>query len=400
MTTRRAVLTGFAGVALAAAAPLTGADRNARLFDQVWDEVDRRYWDRDRLGDAWNDAYARYRPQALAAADGAALYRILSAMLATVGDSHVYIRAPDAVRYDAARDAGTDSAQFGLSTYPIDGAWRVLSVRAGGPAAAAGVRPGWVLTAVDGHAIDEDWHPAPGQHGRFTFRDLADRPRTLDLVSVLLPPEPARRATRLPDDMLLIGFEAFEDDTARWIADRLDEDPPAALILDLRDNEGGEALAVARVAGLLFPERRTLLKRVARGRTLAIPIVPARRRAFLGPVAVLVGPRSASGAEILAALVQDSGRGRVIGEPTAGAVTGAARTALPDGGELWVAVFDIRTAADRRLEGVGITPAIPVSQSLAQLRAGVDPAMIRATALLRSAIAVGPATPASMLNGG
>ncbi|MFD1949489.1 S41 family peptidase [Sphingomonas arantia] len=377
--TRRAALALIAGTTLAAAAPRPD---NAELFDRVWDEVDRRYWDRDRLGESWNTAYERYRPQAIAATDEAALYRILAAMLATVGDSHVYIRTPAAVRRDADADAGADSAQFGLSAWPTAGVWRVLSVRADGPAAAAGVRPGWLIDTVDGRPVDDDWHPRAGQSARFAFRDLTDRPRTLTLTSTLLPPEPPRRATRLPGDILLLAFDVFAGGEDRWIEDEIAADPPAALILDLRENEGGEALAVARVAGTLFDRKRTLLRRVARGKTLDVPTVGAGRRSYTGPLAVLVGPRSASGAEILAALVQDSDRGPVIGGTTAGAVTGAAQTKLPDGGELWVAVFDIRSAADVRLEGRGLVPAIPVTQSLADLRAGRDPVLARAQSLL------------------
>ena len=390
MTTRRGALALLAGGALMAAAPPPGYGPavNARLFDQVWAIVDRRYWDRARLGGGWQDARARFRPQALAAVDGPALYRVLAALLATVGDSHVYVRGPWDVARDAAQAAGDASAGFGLSAWPTDGVWRILSVRADGPAAAAGVRPGWILRSVDGRPVDDDWHPAAGRVARFGFADAADRPRTLDLVSRLLLPLAPRRAAWLSDDRLLLGFDLFDPGIDRWIAGTLAAHPPSALILDLRDNEGGEALAVARVAGLLFARRRTLLHRVARGRTQAVPIVPAGRRAYPGPLALLVGPRTASAAEILAALVQDSGRGRVVGGTTAGAVTGATRLGLPDGGELWVAVFDIRSAAGLRLEGRGVHPALPVVQTLAQLRAGVDPVLDRAIAGLTPALSV------------
>ena len=390
MTTRRGALALVVGGVLAAAAPPPGYGPalNARLFDRIWDRVDRRYWDRARLGDDWVDAYARFRPQAIAAADGSALYRVFAALLATVGDSHVYVRSPWDVARDAAAAAGEDSAGFGLSAWPVGGIWRVLSVRADGPAAAAGVRPGWILRAVDGRPVDDDWHPPAGRTARFGFLDAADRPRTLDLTSRLLVPLPARRATRLPGGRLLLGFDLFDTGVDRWIAGEVAAATPAALILDLRDNEGGEALAVARVAGLFFARKRTLLKRVARGRTQAVPILPAGRRAFAGPLALLVGPRTASAAEILAALVQDSGRGIVVGDATAGAVTGATRLALPDGGELWVAVFDIRTAADRRLERVGVRPDPVIVQTLAQLRAGVDPVLDTAVARLRPALSI------------
>ena len=41
--------------------------QNARVFDAAFDEVDRRYWDKSRLGDAWQQARDRNRAQAIAA---------------------------------------------------------------------------------------------------------------------------------------------------------------------------------------------------------------------------------------------------------------------------------------------------------------------------------------------
>ena len=76
------------------------------------------------------------------------------------------------------------------------------------------------------------------------------------------------------------------------------------------------------------------------------------------------------------------GRGITVGQRTAGALTGAARFSLPDGGELSVAEFDIRTPGDNRLEGVGFTPRHVIDPGFAALRAGRDPAVERALTLL------------------
>ena len=372
----------MAALLLSAAAPRAAdPDLNARLFDRAWEEVDRRYWNRARLGEAWDAARERYRERALAAPDGAALYAILGAMLAEVGDSHVYAVPPDQVAFDAAGDQGGERAEYGFASWPMDGAMRVLSVRQDSPAARAGVRPGWILSAIEGHALDDNWHPDDGERTRFRFVDAAGQARTIDLVSTLLPPQAKRRETRLPGNVLLLGFDIFEGGEARWIAERIaGGPPPAAVILDLRENEGGEAREVARVAGRFFDRRRTLLTRLARGKAMDVPLLSAGREAYRGPLAVLVGPRSASGAEVLAALVQESGRGTTVGETTAGAVTGAALETLPDGGELWIAVFDIRSAGGTRLEAHGFTPAHVVRPTLADLRAGRDPVLDAARA--------------------
>ena len=48
---------------------------------------------------------------------------------------------------------------------------------------------------------------------------------------------------------------------------------------------------------------------------------------------------------------------------------------LPDGGSLSVGVVGYRTGAGNLLEQVGVVPDIPVTASLAELRAGRDPAL-------------------------
>jgi carboxyl-terminal processing protease len=83
-------------------------------------------------------------------------------------------------------------------------------------------------------------------------------------------------------------------------------------------------------------------------------------------------------------VIDESGRGITVGERTAGALTGASEYRLPDGGELSVAEFDIRTPGGKRLEGVGLEPRIPIKPSLADRRAGRDPVLKRALNAVRS----------------
>jgi carboxyl-terminal processing protease len=113
-------------------------------------------------------------------------------------------------------------------------------------------------------------------------------------------------------------------------------------------------------------------------------VLAAGSRAYTGPLAVLVGRRSASAAEVLAALIGSSGRGKTIGERTAGELTGAAHYRLPDGGQLSVATSDVRMPNGLRIEGVGYMPEIAVPWPVAGRRAGVDPQLQRALATLSS----------------
>lgn len=362
--------------------PFDPAD-NARVFDAAYEEVDSRYWDKARLDRAWQDAHDRYRAQALAAQTEAQRYAAIQAMLNTLHDSHVYAVAPALVAMEAARETGEAASSFGMSFWRDDGDWRVLTVRAGSPAALAGVQIGWQLVAIDGKPVDNDFHSSLDHDSVLRFVDEDRSSHQVTLRGALLDPDPERRARRLADGTLVLALDVFQPGAERWISDRLnDGPPPPAVVLDFRENEGGDADAIARVAGRFFLEKRTLLRRTKRDGFENVPIAGAGRRAFAGPLAVLVGPRSASGAEAIAAMVEESGRGITVGERTSGALTGASEMELPDGGRLSVAVFDIRTPEGRRIEGSGFTPRYVVKPTLADLRAGRDPALERAVRLL------------------
>jgi carboxyl-terminal processing protease len=366
---------------LATATPAYGPVENAAVFDRAWSLVDSHYWDRARRGADWDAARARFRPRAIAAADGRALYAVIGEMLATLGDSHVFADDPASVRFDNMREKG-EHGGFGFASAAADGGWQVFAVQPDSPAAMGGVQIGWRLVSVNGRPPQTDYHPAPGEAATLVFADENGRQHSLRLTGAMLPAVPERRATMLADNVLLIGLDGFDGRPDRWIADEIAAADPAAVILDLRENYGGEAVSVARVAGEFFQRKQTLLRRIGRKGPLDVPTLGAGRNAFAGPLAVLVGPRTASGAEAIAATIEESGRGITIGQRTAGALTGAARFSLPDGGELSVAEFDIRTPGDHRLEGVGFTPRYVVDPGFAALRAGRDPAVERALAEL------------------
>ena len=115
---------------------------NARVFDRVWNEVRRGYYDPRLHGVDWEAARARFRPQALAAEDERDLYQSINAMLDLLDDGHAAASPPAAVRRQDARYARRAVMGMTLMRGDAPDVWTVERVRPGSPAAAAGVQAG------------------------------------------------------------------------------------------------------------------------------------------------------------------------------------------------------------------------------------------------------------------
>ncbi|HYY98643.1 MAG TPA: S41 family peptidase, partial [Pyrinomonadaceae bacterium] len=193
----------------------------------------------------------------------------------------------------------------------------------------------------------------------------------------------------------LVRFNVFTPEVAAQFARSLREELKGAraLVVDLRDNGGGEADAMADVASALLPAGLSLGRFTDRAGEVRLE--PFTRAAlyssaetlerFRGPVVVLTNARTASAAEVFAAALRERGRALVVGEQTCGCVLGIRRRhVLPDGGVLDISEMDYRTAAGARLEGAGVRPDMEVAPTVEDLRRGRDRALVLALELLKA----------------
>jgi carboxyl-terminal processing protease len=141
------------------------------------------------------------------------------------------------------------------------------------------------------------------------------------------------------------------------------------VIVDLRGNRGGllrEAVAVvdAVVTGGVVATtagRHPQSSRVWMGGT-------GEDQAQGRPIVVLVDGRSASAAEIMAAALEDSGRGVVVGSATLGKGLVQTIAPLPDGGELFVTWSRVLAPGGWPLQGLGVMPQVCTSLGEDSLR--------------------------------
>lgn len=409
---------------LAATDPPADSVLHLATFDTVWTRIADTHWDPEMGGLDWDAVRAELRPRA-AAGSTDELRGVLREMLDRLGDSH-FVLLPAGTAPDP--DAPTATGETGLEVRWTDDQALVTRVEQGSPAAAAGLRPGHRIAAVDGRPVDDivaGLEPPPGnpasdalpsywlsaglaRHLRgeagSTVELRVDRGdgSSADVPLVLEEPGEAIRFGHLPPfrlrveshtEPLATGGEAGVLRFNGWFPAAAPEIAAAVdrfrdldgVVLDLRGNPGGIAGLAMGVGGHFLDERLALGTMRTRQTTLDFVVNPQRvspdgRRVepFAGPLAILVDGLSGSTSEIFAAGMQALGRARVFGEPTAGEALPALVVELPNGDHLMHAVADFTAPDGTRLEGRGVRPDEPAAPDRASLLAGDDPALLRA----------------------
>jgi len=128
------------------------------------------------------------------------------------------------------------------------------------------------------------------------------------------------------------------------------------LVLDLRDNPGGDASASVRLAEDFLPRGSVLARRTDQD---GDEIVYRARQddPYRFPLLILVNGRTASAAELMAGCLQWHGRAALIGEPTYGKGAGRKVAATPSGFcEVDAATFAL--PGGEPIEGVGLAPDV------------------------------------------
>ena len=354
---------------------------NSRVYDSAVNWVGQRFYKRDFGGIDWRTETAARREAAVAQPTERDFYRALNETLNLLGDRHTSATTPTRHR-ERTLERLEPTPNLGFSMRRIDGQLIVTSIRPGGPADLAGVQLGWRADRLNGEpaslasSLRKDLDVQV-----IVFTDGQDVEHEVGIPVVPLPPY-LGDAVRRADGVLVLSFDYFAPATRRWFDDQMRAavaDPPQGIVIDLRDNSGGFVTDVGRALAHFFPNR-TPYAWIDFG---YLPRFPYRtrppRNVWTGPVAVVIGDGSASGAEVFAATFQETGRGPVFGLKSIGAVVASRDLLLPDGGELSIGMRSFRSGAGNVLEGVGVTPDQEIPFRADELRQGRD-AMIEAAA--------------------
>jgi carboxyl-terminal processing protease len=255
----------------------------------------------------------------------------------------------------------------GMSVDPVKDGLRIITVYDGSPAKAGGLKPGDVITEVNGRSIaGQDSTEATtrikgpaGTEVRLAVRTGGKtREVTLKRAEVEIPVVRSEMR-RAPDGsriayVHLAGFTAGAHDAVGAAVHKLLKDGADGVVLDLRDNGGGLLNEAVQVSSIFIPDGRIVS---TKGRARPERVYEATGGAIDThiPVAVLVNNRSASASEIVTGALQDRKRATVVGTRTFGKGVFQEIEPLSNGGALDITVGEYFLPSGRNLGGGGVS---------------------------------------------
>ena len=388
------------------AAP-SSADVRQETFDLVWRTVKEKHFDPTLGGLDWDKVREQYAPRAAAAKSDAEFYDVLRQMLGELHQSHFNIIPPEAVVEDDSPEP--KGGGIGVDLRLVDGQPMITSVEPGSTAAAAGLRPGFIIKKVNDTTFEQvvalfakskesqamvmlritrvmlaRINGAPQTTVRIAYLDDRDLPREATVSRERLKGEMSQRlgnfppqyaefeVKRLADGIGYIRFNIF----VMSLMDRIKtairgmNDAPG-IIFDLRGNPGGVGGMAPGIAGVLGKEQTSLGTMTMRSGLNRFFVNP-QPNPYLGPVVILTDGSSASTSEIFAGGMQELGRAVVVGERTVGAALPSFFQKLPTGALFQYAIADFKTPRGTLIEGRGVAPDIEVKLTRRALLEGRD----------------------------
>jgi carboxyl-terminal processing protease len=389
-------------------------------FDKVWNTINEKHYDPTFNGVDWKAVREAYLPKARAANSDLDFHDVLRQMLGELKLSHFNIFPPPptiAVENETGGIVGVELKWIG--GLPV-----VYRVEPDSPAAAAQIRPGFILNKVDGKLVSETLRPLseslakrkatemmsrvykertaeallggkPDSKIGLEFLDGEDKPVSVELTRYKYAGEMSQplghfpkqkvifESRLLPENIGYIRFNMWVIPQAAKIRAAVREFANAdGIIFDLRGNPGGVGGIAGGVAGLLTDEQVSLGTMRSRSGSMSLLGYP-QSNPFKGKVVVLTDHGSASTSEMFAAGIQENGRGKVVGETSAGAILLSVFDSLPTGYMFQYAISDYKSPNNVLIEGRGVKPDREVAMTRESLLAGRDAQLDAAIAEIR-----------------
>lgn len=358
-----------------------GPDDYVGLFQQAWNVIRDNYVRDNFNGVDWDAVYDEYLPRFESVTDQEDHWDLMSEFVRELNDDHSRFVPPARMAaefgVDTANSAGP-SPWSGVDVWPAKEDEQLIIWCTSGPAAAAGLVRGDVITHIDGEEVvksDEDWEGADyraaifGNEGNSTVTltvlrgpDASPEDVTLRLGGApgcdgwfhqIVSESPRIGYVRVPN---------YDGDAATNILNAIEDMEEGGeldgLIVDQRHNPGGNSdesagIFAEGIVGTVGAFRADSTRTTYR-------IRGTLKWNETTPVVVLTDGNSHSAADYFPAALKELERATILGMPSAGNTEGIISFNLADGTLIRLAVTTLALNDGTTLEGVGVQPHIVV----------------------------------------
>jgi carboxyl-terminal processing protease len=249
---------------------------------------------------------------------------------------------------------------------------RVVSARDNSPAAAAGLRPGDYVRAIDGKPTRDMsayegnrlLHGAPGSKvSLLVIRGSAADPHVVDLIRQRTTGPEVSSRMAAPDTgyIRVAEFSNQSLTEVRQAVQALGKTGATQYVIDLRGTTRGDiddGIATAR----LFVRSGTLTIRQGKGDIRESVSAQPGDGTVAARVVLLVNQGTSGAAEVFAAALDGNGRADLVGQQTVGRAARQRLVKLPDGSALWLSHLRYLAPSGDAIHQRGLTPDVEVEE--------------------------------------
>ncbi len=189
----------------------------------------------------------------------------------------------------------------------------------------------------------------------------------------------------LEDNIGYIKVTEFDTVTTQQYTDALDDlesQGMERLIVDLRNNPGGNVSTVCDMLDRMLPEGLIVYTQDKDGNKNEA--TSDEENQFTKPLVVLMNGNSASASEIYAGAIQDYGLGKIVGTQSYGKGVVQQIFNLGDDTSLKITIADYYTPNGRNINGQGISPDVEVEYEKDENNSGADNQLDKAIEVVKS----------------
>lgn len=349
-------------------------DIDVEIFSQTWEAIHNEYLDKNKVND--KDLF----------------YGAISGLVNALGDPHSFFLTPS-LTSEFTQELDGSFYGIGAEIGRKNGFLVIIAPLDGSPADKAGLKAGDRILAIDktdatDMSVSEAIFKIRGESGQTVVLNILPKdgqePRDISIVRAKIDIPSVKY--KIVDNIAVIEIISFNSDTSTRftaVAQKVLQDNPRGIIVDLRNDPGGFLDTAVEITSSWLEPGQVVVRETYGDKRNDVEHRALKRLSLAKfKTVVLVNEGSASAAEIMAGALQDYGLAQVVGVTTFGKGSVQQLIPLRDSSSIKLTVARWLTPQGRTIDGQGIKPNVEVQLTADDYNQDLDPQFDQAKAII------------------